>query len=113
MANAAPKLGPFEHIVEADKDAPEKTVFKLRPLGAFEYMQAGEIINTRSRAECFEFVLKTALLGWSHFVDGDGMEVKFSRKQTENLERLTLRQVVELANRILEASVLDENERKN
>lgn len=113
MATAAPKLSPCEYTIEADKDTPEKTIFNLRPLSAFEYMQAGEIINTRSRAECFEYVLKTALLGWSRFVDSTGVEVKFSRKQSENLERLTVKHVADLANRILEISALDETERKN
>ena len=113
MATAAPKLAPFDYTLESDKDATPKTVFKLRPLNAFEYMQAGEIMNARSRAECFEYVLKTALLGWSKFTDAAGQEIEFSRKHGENLERLTIAQAGELGNRVLEASALDETERKN
>lgn len=113
MANAAPKLTPFDFTLDSDKDALRPTVFRLRPLSAFEYIEAGEIMSTGSRGEFFKFVLQTALLGWSHFADDTTDSVDFSRKQSENLERLTVAQVQALAGRILEASSIDETERKN
>jgi hypothetical protein len=113
MATAAPKLAPFDYTLESDADAQVKTVFKLRPLNSFEYIQAADIAGGRTRAESSQYVLKTALLGWSHFVDAAGAEIEFSKKHSENLERLTIAQVNELTTRILEVSALDETERKN
>jgi hypothetical protein len=112
MATAAPKLAPFDYSLESDADAQQKTVFKLRPLNGVEYIKASDI-HMQGRAECFHYVLNIALLGWSHFVDAQGNEIEFSRKPFENIERLTVNQVTELANKVLAVSNLDETERKN
>ena len=113
MATAASKLAPFDYTLESDAEAQQKTVFKLRPLNAFEYMQAADISGSRSRSESCHYVLKTALLGWTHFIDDAGADVEFSKKQIDNLERLTIMQVNELTAKVLEVSALDETERKN
>jgi hypothetical protein len=112
MATAAQKLAPFDHSMESDKDAQVKTVFKLRPLNSIEYIKASDM-HMLGRGECFNFVLSTALLGWVNFTDAQGVDIKFSRKAFENIERLTVDQITELANKVLEASNLDETERKN
>ncbi len=113
MATAAEKIAPFDYTLESDAEAQKKTVFNLRPLNGFEYITAGEILVRHSKGEGFEYVLKTALLGWSQFLDHDGKEIEFTRNQKENLNRLTHDQVRELGNKVLEASIIDETERKN
>lgn len=113
MATAAPKLAPFDHVLESEIGSAKPTIFRLRPLTAFEYLRSGEITATRSRTECFEYALQVALIGWSHFIDDRGAEIEFSRKQSENLERLTVEQASDLVNRIFGSSALSEEERKN
>lgn len=113
MATAAEKIAPFDHTLESDKDAATPTVFRLRPLQAYEYIAAGEIMVTQTRGDAFAYVLRQALLGWTFFADKDGAEIKFSNNQAENIARLNVKQLPELANRVLEVSALDEGERKN
>lgn len=112
MATAAEKVAPFDYTLESDKDAQQKTVFKLRPLSAIEYIKASDM-HVFGRAECFDYVLRTAMQGWEHFTDAQGKEIKFSRKSAENIGWLTTEQITELANKVLEVSNLDETERKN
>ncbi|OGI44521.1 MAG: hypothetical protein A2V92_03715 [Candidatus Muproteobacteria bacterium RBG_16_65_31] len=113
MATAAPKLAPFEFPLDSDAGTAKPTLFRVRPLSGIEYLHSGEIMSMRSRAESFEFVLQTALLGWSHFTAPEGGEIEFARTQSENLARLTVGQISELVNRIFAASALGEDERKN
>lgn len=113
MATAAEKIAPFEYTLKSDQDAARKTVFNLRPLQAFEYVAAGEIWTTKTRGDAYAYVLRQALLGWSGFFGKDGTEVKFSPNQAENIARLNVDQLSELANQVLEVSALDEAERKN
>lgn len=113
MAQALDKLLPFDFIIESDRALPadEQTVFRLRPLTAIEYQRAGEH-SAVSTAECWRYVLKSALLGWSNFRDSAG-EVKFLSEITANLSRLSHEQTGEIANKILESSQVTENDRKN
>jgi len=113
MAVAVPKLAPFDHTLASDQDAAHKTVFKLRPLRSHEYLAAGEIMTARTRGDAYAYILGQALLGWSLFADEAGAEVRFSANQSENIARLNVEQLSELAGKVLEASALDEAERKN
>lgn len=113
MATAAEKIAPFEYTLESDKDSQTKTVFNLRPLYSHEYIAAGEIMTRQTLADAYVYALRQGLMGWSGFFDRDGKEVAFSKNQTENIGRLDLKQLPELANKVLEASALDETERKN
>lgn len=113
MATAAEKIAPFDHTLDSDKDAQQKTVFKLRPLEAYEYLAAGEIMRKQTMGDCHAYVLRRALLGWSLFTDRHGAEVPFTANQGENIARLTVEQLSSIANQVLEASALDETERKN
>jgi hypothetical protein len=113
MARALSKLAEFDHRLKSDKDDPAATVFRLRPLSGLEQIRANDMRISGGKAANAEYILRTCLTGWSRFM-GESGEVEFDEgDMTANLQRLSVKQTLELVNAVYEASYLDEAERKN
>lgn len=110
MVTALRKLAEFDYSVADDQSG---TVFRLRPLSGIEQFEVVEMeIGRHSKTEANKTVLRYGLRGWSNFKDADGADVPFSEHFAENLQRLSIMQVVDLSRVIQERTQLNEQEKK-
>jgi hypothetical protein len=114
MARALNKIAEFDYKLKADQDNPDATVFRLKPLSALQYMEVTDAFQQRGTAAGYNIALSYGLKGWSKFADASGVEAAFlSQAPSENVARLTMEKIIELAAAILDASKVTEAEIKN
>jgi hypothetical protein len=98
---------------EPEQDGEEKTAFHLRPLTSLQMLEVGEAINAKENSRAYRTVLRYGLIGWRNLLDDDGSQVPFMRDMEQNLARLTVELIDQLGTRVLEASRVTEDDRKN
>jgi hypothetical protein len=115
-----------EYILDQDKelDKLEQTIFNIKPLSAKQYAKIQDTMKL-SRADNGETnienigsytydVLVYGLEGWSNFKDETGNQVKFNSKSIESsIDYLGVEMRYELANAIMQLSVLGGDKEKN
>ena len=99
---------PFWHKSVFD-DADTTTEFELQGLSSAEYL---EVISSEP-AQSVLLAIKYGLKSWKNYQDANGSPVKFSRRHLENVNNLPPQVADELAGKIIEASMVDEEEIKN
>lgn len=110
---ALDKIIDFDYVLESERDKPNKTIFRLRPLTSIEMMEVTEIKATIGQTAARLRALFYGLRGWQDFLDGNGKPVEFSGLLDQNLSRLTVENIVELAAEIIVTSKVQEKDRKN
>lgn len=113
MPRALKKIDEFDYKLEREREDPAATVFRLRPLTSVHAMEVAELERMQSRAAARRMTLFLGLKGWTRFLDDNGEELPFSGDIDANLARLTIEDIVELSNEIMNASKVSEAERKN
>jgi|WetSurMetagenome_2_1015567.scaffolds.fasta_scaffold437557_1 hypothetical protein len=113
------------YICESDKSLPEdeQTIFTLKPLSAKSYallqdslkIEQDEQGNTKiTNVGTHSLnILKGGLVNWSNFKDAEGNETPFVKDMDENLSRIPFEIRSELANEIINSSILSGKALKN
>jgi hypothetical protein len=111
---------PEDYVFEEDKEKEDAPTFRLVPLrstdlskvlSVAEYDKDGELKLT---SDLSVEATKYGLSGWKKFFFDDGKPVPFyPGKRKMNVDRLILKDVVELGTRVLELSELIEKTKKN
>lgn len=113
MAKSAPRITSFDHVLAGDKDSDNKTKFHLRSLSTTQKMEITDAINAGAGSAVYWKLVRYGLLGWENFLDENDKQTAFSESMSENIERLTPAQIIEIGLEILKASSLTDEERKN
>lgn len=113
MAKSAPRITSFDHVLAGDKDSDNKTKFHLRSLSTTQKMEITDTINAGAGSAVYWKLVRYGLLGWENFLDENDKQTAFSESMSENIERLTPAQIIEIGLEILKASSLTDEERKN
>ncbi|BDQ01947.1 MAG: hypothetical protein KatS3mg036_0501 [Ignavibacterium sp.] len=115
-----------DYILESDRklDKSEQTIFKIKPLSAKQYARIQDSMrfsrkdngdsNIENLGTYTYEVLLYGLVGWENFKDADSQEVKFNSKAVdESIDYLPIDVRYELANAIMELSLLGGDKEKN
>lgn len=112
-----------EYILEIDRDVEveKQTKFFIKPLSAKQSaaIQDSMKISKEGNATIDNIgsytldILKSGLVGWDNFVDSEGNQIKFSKHQDDNIDRIPLEYRYELSSAIMELSNLGEDKEKN
>lgn len=93
--------------------------FLLQPLSGIEFMQVSEEVKMdeatgafRIPARAQRIALELGLKGWRNFKDDDGNEVFFTGSMAQNIARLQMEDVKEIAIEIISRSQVVEEELK-
>lgn len=114
MTTALSKLGDFDFRRKCDAENMQAPVFKLRPLTSMQKMAVIEEFRRDGNTASIRCALKYGLRGWDQLADAAGQPVAFiPAALEENLARLSMEALDELANAVFNASQVSEAERKN
>lgn len=113
MAQSAPRITEYEYIPLSDRDEQHKTVFVLRPLSTRQRIDVTASLVSGSELMFMQKVLRYGMVTWRGLKDADGNDVPFSKNQDENFDNLSVPLVNEVAQEIMAASELTEDDRKN
>lgn len=116
----------IDYILESERqlDKSQQTIFKIKPLSAKQYAKIQDSMRFHRKEDgeqnienlgtyTYE-VLIYGLAGWENFLDQEGNQVKFNSKSyDENIDCLPLDIRFELANAIMELSILGGEKEKN
>lgn len=118
MAKALDPIVPFWWTPDSEKDNPTPTSWKIRPLNGIQKIE----VNTELKmgplgliisAAGVRTVLRHGLLGWKNFADSTG-PVEFDEKNMEaNIARLSDEDAIAICNRIMDASEVGAEEKKD
>lgn len=111
-------ITPFWWTPDDQKDDPKPARYKIRPLTGMQKIE----INTDLKicpvgliisAAGVRNVLRHGLLGWENIEDANGADVPFSDNIDTNLARLSDQELIAISNRILQASDIGADEKKD
>lgn len=111
-------ITPFWWTPDDQKDDPKPVRYKIRPLNGMQRIEVntdlkigplGLIIS----ATGVRNVLRHGLLDWENVEDTTGANVPFSENIDANLARLGEQELIAISNRILEASNVGADEKKD
>lgn len=110
--HAIPHILPFDYVPNCDKNEPEKTTFKLRPLNGQQHMEVLHEIDETGHytARAMGLAIKYGLIGWENFTDAGGAALPFSPL---NITRIPPVIMQELALAVIRRSDLGEAALKN
>lgn len=104
-----------DYICRKDQDSESPTIWKLRPLNGFKYMEVmTELVRTdegfKITGKGLGLAVKHGLVGWENFKDQNGKELKFN---SINITKIPAVVLGELADRVIEISELGDEQTKN
>lgn len=98
----------------------EEVQFKLRGLTTSETLDVQALADLDAEAKQMRWTrravlsgLQAGLLGWDGFKDAAGNPVEFSKKASDNIERLGIALTMQLFGQIMGATGLNETQAKN
>lgn len=111
---ATPKLKSDWFIPESERESDNPTRFKYKPLDSEQFNEVLLHVSKDSdtiTGKGMNLAVHYGLQDWENFLDPDtGKELKFSRM---NMKRIPNSIFLDLANTIIKASDLEEDEEKN
>ncbi|MDH5541973.1 MAG: hypothetical protein OEY64_03300 [Nitrospinota bacterium] len=111
-------VAPFDYTLKDEEGKPDATIFRLRGLTSLEYMEVSMLTKMRGEHivldhRAMSVTLGYGLAGWSKMKGADGADVPFSKNMTDNLNRLPLDVLTELAVKIFDCSTVSRQDEKN
>lgn len=102
------------YVMESEREADSKTIFRIRQLTGIERMELGEMVRDSARdSDMSRFVVCKGLQGWSNLLDENGGNLEFQQSPDSNIQLLPADVIQELANEISEFTILNEEDVKN